>query len=171
MPAAFHFYTGQMENAAGLLPHPCKPKPSTTIILDGIPGCERDRVALRRMITNTIVFLEHKNTPLSRELHEMRAKICDFATQNEQQSDGVVISAVTSTAPKTWSQNTRDEIHIICHEDITDSVKVWVLDAGYGRKKWIVNIQRKQTDHLQASTQAVAGIKRKADDALEKKET
>jgi hypothetical protein len=134
MPAIFHFYTGQMENAAGLLPHPCKPKPSTTITLDGIPGCERDRVALRRMMTHTIVFFEHKNTPLSRELHELRAKVCDFATPNEQQSDGAVTSAVTSTAPREWSSNTRDEVHINCRKDVTDSINVWVLDAGYGQK-------------------------------------
>jgi hypothetical protein len=132
VPAAFDFYTGRMENAAGLLPRPYKPKPSTTIVLDGIPGCERDRVALRRMMTHTIVFVEHKNAPLSRELGELRAKMCDFATPNVQQSDGVVTSAVTSTAPKKWSHNTRDEVHLICHRDITDSVKVWVLDAGYG---------------------------------------
>jgi hypothetical protein len=170
VPAAFHFYTGQMENAAGFLPHPFKPKPSTTITLDGTPGCERDRVALRRMMTHTVVFLAHKNAPLSMELRELQAKICDFATQNEQESTSVVSSAITSTAPREWSQNTKDEVHIICRKDVTDSFNVWVLVAGYGRKKWVVKIQRQQTEHLQASTQAVAGFKRKADDAVEELE-
>jgi hypothetical protein len=62
VPAAFHFYTGQMENAAGFLPHPFKPKPSTTITLDGTPGCERDRVALRRMMTHTLSCFLHIRT-------------------------------------------------------------------------------------------------------------
>jgi hypothetical protein len=159
-----------MENAAGFLPHPFKPKPSTTITLDGTPGCERDRVALRRMMTHTVVFLAHKNAPLSMELRELQAKICDFATQNEQESTSVVSSAITSTAPREWSQNTKDEVHIICRKDVTDSFNVWVLVAGYGRKKWVVKIQRQQTEHLQASTQAVAGFKRKADDAVEELE-
>jgi hypothetical protein len=55
---------------------------------------------------------------LSKELCALRAKMCDFATSTEEQSRGVIASAVTSIVPKDWGPNTRDEIDIICRSEV-----------------------------------------------------
>jgi hypothetical protein len=127
-----------------------------------MPGCERNRLALRRMFTQAInfLFLEKRNAPLSEELYELQTKICDFPTQNGQQNSGAVFSASTSTAP--WNPIMRDKIHVICREDVTNSVTVWVLDVVGGRKKWVVKIQQKRTHNF-----SVARFKRKADYSVE----
>jgi hypothetical protein len=114
------------------------------------------------MFTESINFLllEKRNAPLSKELYKLQTKVCDLPTQNGQQSTGAVSSATTSIAP--WSPIMRDEIHIICREEVTDSVTVWMLDVVGGRKKWVVEIQRKRTHNF-----SVARFKRKADDFVE----
>ena len=97
--------------------------------------------------------------------------MCDFATSTEEQSRGVIASAVTSIVPKDWGPNTRDEIHIICRSEVNDSTEIWVLDAGWcGWKKWIVKIQRKRSNHL-AAVHSRVGDKRKADETVEEGET
>jgi hypothetical protein len=167
-PIPFYFYTQPMNNFGGFPSHYGGFRWRTTMIMDDLPPCEIDRVVLRYMMTQAMEFLEREKDLLSKDLCALRAKICDFATLTEKQSRGIVASAGLS---KEWGPDPGDEIHILCRRDFADSIVIWVLDVGCGRKKWVVKIQRKRLDYLLGVTMPRVGEKRKVDVVEEEVET
>ncbi|KAG9192887.1 hypothetical protein G6011_11621 [Alternaria panax] len=107
------------------------------ITVDGEPGSDYDESLLFvSMAWAALRLIDEHMAPLAEELKRLRvllsrsrrgARLC-FGSTSRQLTHELV--------------GADDRIHIICRSDVMDKIWIWMIDAGQGRKRWVVRIEK-----------------------------
>ncbi len=135
-----------------------RPRPKARSILRGVSGCPGDANEVKKMMQQTIAFLETKNVALAEDVRELKVRLFKEIPMHE--------SSISSDEPPppttgTWDPSSgcpeetaedkilieamRDEIHVIC-SDVPSGVSIYVLQEFWGVRRWVITI------HLQNGT-------------------
>jgi hypothetical protein len=88
-------------------------------------------------------LVDERMHPLARELNRLRVLL----SRSRRGADSPFGPTSGQLTPAPVGLN--DNIYIICSDDVSDKIRIWIVDAGQGRKSWVVRIEKYSEDASQ----------------------
>ncbi|RYN41877.1 hypothetical protein AA0112_g1966 [Alternaria arborescens] len=108
------------------------------ITVDGEPRSDYDELLLFVSINWAALRLREEGmAPLAEELKRLRVLL----SRSRRGADPPFGPTSRQLTNEVVGQD--DRIHIICCNCVSDKIKIWMIDAGQGRKRWVVRIEKR----------------------------
>jgi hypothetical protein len=108
------------------------------ITVDGEPRSDYDELLLFVSMNWAVLHLRDEGmTPLAEELKRLRVLL----SRSRRGADPPFGPTSRQLTNEIVGQD--DRIHIICCNCVSDKIRIWMIDAGQGRKRWVVRIEKR----------------------------